>query len=552
MSPLKKPNSFEEKLKDQLDGMEWKPSESLWNRIEQNMSADSFEPSIQGKLENYEVKPTEKVWENVEAQLPESRRKNGLFWFGSIALLLLATFGAGYWFNHISEPKSIASVQTNESENKFLPTINDDYSEVVNTAPKKAPKDYLLSGPKASANSSNGNNSNKISYKQAKLTNPAKSIAEADLVQTETPKIKNTKVISKVNAPKKGKVKNKKVAVASANLSAGSEGVTPPTNVENKSTAVANFNVNKNAASPAKPEFKQKENLDAASNSGPKDALSNADTSVKPSEPKVIPETANFQSNVKDTFEEDKVFRGSSYIAPEESFTKFSLSVYAGLHLSFMNLTMPNSSNYDLQKSYDLRNEMESPGLDFAGGLLLNYHFGKGWFASAGIGIVGFQQTVKFNVMPANQTNPNYVQAKNLYVNLNDSIVAGNANTLENKYSFTEIPLWVGYQFKSEVDVHIELMGGVSYGRLNLVNAYMTDPGCIGILVVNDKESFPQFKNVFFANFAPSVMFKLNSSVELGIMPNAKISLSNMVKNEQWVQQRPALIGLNFSLRKHF
>ena len=550
MSPLKKPNSFEEKLKDQLDGMEWKPSESLWNRIEQNMSADSFEPSIQGKLDNYEVKPTEKVWENVEAQLPESRRKKGLFWFGSIALLLLATFGAGYWFNHISEPKSIASVQTNESESKLLPTINDDYTEVVNTTPKKAPKGYLLSGPKASTNSSNGKNSNKANNKQRKLTNPATSIAEAELVQTETPKTNNAKAISKVNTPKKAKVNIKKITAASANVFSSSEGIIPPTGIDNNSNSIANLNGNNNASSPAQSELKQ--NLDVASNAVPKDAIAKADTSAKPSEPKVIPETANFQSGVKDTFEENNVFRGSSYIAPEESFTKFSLSVYAGLHVSFMNLTMPNSSNYDLQKSYDLRNEMESTGLDFAGGLLMNYHFGKGWFASTGIGIVGFQQTVKFNVLPANQTNPSYVQAKNLYVNLNDSIIAGNANTLENKYSFTEIPLWVGYQFKSEADVHIELMGGISYGRLNLVNAYMTDPGCIGILVVNDKESFPQFKNVFFASFAPSVVFKLNSSVELGIMPNAKIALNNMVKNDQWVQQRPALIGLNFSLRKHF
>jgi hypothetical protein len=545
MSPLKKPNSFEEKLKDQLDGMEWKPSESLWNRIEQNMSADSFEPSIQGKLENYEVKPTQKVWENVEAQLPESRRKKGLLWFGAIAILLLATFGAGYWLNHISEPKSIALVQTDESEKKMLPAINNTTNELVNSKSKKALKADISEGSESSTNSTKNTNTNN---KQNKISNMEMPIAEADLVQTETPKFKN----AKANTPKKGKANIKKVAVATTNISSSYEGVTHPTNLENNSNGVVNLNGNINTSNPAQPELKRNENLDAASNAGYNDAIAKIDTISKPSEPKVIPETANFQSNLKDTFEENKVFRGSSYIAPEESFTKFSLSVYAGLHLSFMNLSMPSSSNYDLQKAYGLRKEMESPGLDFAGGLLLNYHFGKGWFVSTGIGIVGFQQTVNFNVLPANQTNPSYIQAKNLYVNLNDSIIAGNANTLENKYSFTEIPIWVGYQFSSEADVHIELLGGVSFGRLNLVNAYMTDPGCIGILVVNDKESFPKFKNVFFASLAPSVVFKLNSSVELGIMPNAKISLSNMVKNDQWIQQSPALIGLNFTLRKHF
>jgi hypothetical protein len=195
---------------------------------------------------------------------------------------------------------------------------------------------------------------------------------------------------------------------------------------------------------------------------------------------------------------------------------------------------------------------MESPALDFAGGLLLNYHLGKSWIISSGIGISSFKQNVKFNVLPAVQTNPNLVQPRNLYVNANDSIVAGSSNTLENKYSFTEIPVLVTYQFFRESNVHLELTAGVSYGRLNLVNAYMPDPGCIGILVATDKSSFPEFKNVFFASFAPSVAFDINSSVALGLMPNVKVSMTSMVNNPNWIQQRPYSMGLGFFLRKKF
>ncbi|MBP7511707.1 MAG: hypothetical protein KA981_07240, partial [Bacteroidia bacterium] len=88
---MKKQSSFEEKLKKQLDGTEMKPSDALWNRIEQNMYADSFEPALQEKLENYTVDPRKEVWDQVESQLPESRRKRGFIWFASVATLLLAT-----------------------------------------------------------------------------------------------------------------------------------------------------------------------------------------------------------------------------------------------------------------------------------------------------------------------------------------------------------------------------------------------------------------------------------------------------------------------------
>lgn len=542
MSPLKKPNNFEEKLKDQLDGMEWKPSESLWNRIEQNMSADSFEPTIQSKLENYQVKPTEKVWESVEAQLPESRRRKGIFWFGSIALLLLTTFGAGYWFNTISEPKTIAVNQPLVVENKPNTTQINPIPEGIKPNNETIETIIISKAPEAIA-------MEKKELKQKrKISTLAPIAASSVLDQTEKKLAKRPASNKQTNKNKTAKSNTKKVVLATNLVSENSNGIISPIVTETSSIL----------GEPAKSnELSQTKELRSANNENgsnhiAKDASPKLDSSKSQFEPKVIQESANFESNAKDTFSENKLFRGTSYIAPEESFTNFSLSVYAGMHMSFMQTKMPSSSNYSMQKSFDLRNEMETPGIDFAGGLLLNYHFGKGWFVSSGTGIVAFKQIVKFSVMPANQSNPSYIQSKNLYINLSDSIIAGNSNTLENKYSFTEIPLWVGYQFPSDGSVHFELMGGLSYGRLNLVNAYMTDPGCIGILVVNDKESFPQFQNVFFASIAPSVSYKINSSVELGLMPNLKFGLNNMVKNEQWIQQKPALLGINFTLRKHF
>ena len=133
-----------------------------------------------------------------------------------------------------------------------------------------------------------------------------------------------------------------------------------------------------------------------------------------------------------------------------------------------------------------------------------------------------------------------------------DSIMAGSGNTLESKYSFTEIPIQLTYLFKSDGAFQFGLAGGLSYGRLNLVNAYITDPNCIGLLLVSDKNAFPKFKDVFFANFSPSVSMRVNGSTSIGLIPQFKIALHSMVNNPDWIQQRPALIGLNVFLRKRF
>ena len=102
MNPLKKPSSFEEQLKKQLDGSEWKPSDALWDRIEQNIQANSFEPKLQEKLVDYAVSPSEEVWGKVAAQLPDSPKRKGLLWYGGFAVMVLFSFGVGYWINQIT------------------------------------------------------------------------------------------------------------------------------------------------------------------------------------------------------------------------------------------------------------------------------------------------------------------------------------------------------------------------------------------------------------------------------------------------------------------
>ena len=541
MSHLKQQNNFEEKLKEQLDGMEWKPSNSLWDRIEQNMDADSFEPALQNKLANYSLEPHAEVWENVEAQLPEKDNRKGFLWLSVISFVLLASFGAGYWFREVEVENKVAvnaagqsnTFQQAQTTNKV--SVRTDKNEIEKAKEKvssNAPKDkqsIQVKAAKQSIKKVKQNENNLLALRSHQRAKKALKGASS----TRTNKLRNGNILLAIQSVSTigGTV------ISSSNIVAGIIDA-------NRSQSA-----NENLANPLGRENEPKI-LDAAS------IPSNPAPNVNVKE---IPSASILMGNAADTFAENKPFRGSSYIAPEENLTNFSLTAFAGLNWGVMQLKMPATSNNaniikiaNLQNSYNLRKSMESASIDFTGGLLLNYHFHKSWFVSIGIGMTNLKQDVSFNTKTAQQPNPVLVQPVNQYVHPGDSIIAGAGNTYENKYSFTEIPLLLGYQLPSEGDFNFSLMGGVSYAQLNLVNAFMPDPACIGILVVTDKESFPKFKDVLFLSIAPAVSYKLNGSVEIGSMLQGKMALNNMVGDLQWVQQRPYLLGLNLFIRKHF
>lgn len=503
MNPLKKPNSFEEKLKKQLDGSEWKPSDALWDRIEQNMPANSFEPLLQEKLENFMVHPSEEVWGKVEAQLPSARKKRGLLWFGSLALLAILSFGSGYLLHQpsliIKEEKVLAS--HSEGANQRLPKMGKQGIKFKRSEPKRETHLPAAKGlqPKNSLRS-------EIATVKVGWSKPAMRRASGNGLKQSTHVATPDTAASEVGRFAAGAV------------------------ISNQVTEIL-----------GKTEIAQA--IPTGSGQEIKAAMP---------EPKEIMASKNMVSSQTDSFAGEQIFRGNTYMEPEETFTQFSITAMGGMHQSYMHLSKPTASSYDLDKSYALRKETDKAAFDFSGAFLVNFHAGRSWLISAGIGITSFSQRVNFNVATAMQTNPTRVQPVNQYLHASDSIMAGKGNTLESKYSFTEIPIQLSYLFKTDGDFQFGLTGGFSYGRLNLVNAYLTDPSCVGLLLADGKDAFPKFKDVFFASFSPNVSMRLNSSASIGLMPQFKIGLHSMVDNQNWIQQRPALIGLNVFLRKRF
>lgn len=520
MSPLRKRNSFEEQLRDQLGEPQWKPSEGLWDRIAQNLEEGEghFEPALREKVGDFMLEPSDAVWEGISKELPQSGRKRGLlFWLIPATSLALMAFLAGYWFR--TEEKSI-----NVQQQVAVAGSKSQQSEIQDF--KQQPK----------AKVTDGSNS---------LPEPSTSRIQENDENTEVAHIEAPLISVHANGRKNKRARQSSVVSSNGDIMTSS--------LQDEFAATTRQNTNQ----PAEPKSNLQESKGNTGklNTGPdQNKPSVTPPAVVEKKPDPIPEVREIPSTTAgkvDSTSGESVYRSNSYESVEAELTNFSIQVFAGVHQSYMFLGSPSGNAYgDVAKSLDLRKHMETPALDFSGGVSLLYHFGKGWWTGLGIGMTSFRQVVNYSVTTANGGINPRANPTGEYLNRTDSIVEGNGFRFENKYSFTEIPLQFGYQFKGDSKTHFSLSGAVSYARLNLVSAYMPDPGCVGVLVVNDVKSFPNFKDQFFITLQPSISWSLSPMIEIGTSVYAKAGLNTFVGNDSWVKQRPVAAGFGVFLRK--
>ena len=131
-------------------------------------------------------------------------------------------------------------------------------------------------------------------------------------------------------------------------------------------------------------------------------------------------------------------------------------------------------------------------------------------------------------------------------------IINGNSNTNHIKYTWTEIPITLTYSFSHKNKFGIELTAGLSYAIITKVDAAYVSYDNVGVLIVNDENRFPGIRNNFFAQFNPSVTYKVNDLVTIGASPTFKYSLTSITANENWVNQNPYFFGFCASIQRRF
>ncbi len=521
MSLLKnRNNEFERKLQEQLDDTEFKPSESLWGRIDREVNRPEFEQRVEGKIGNYQLKPYPETWEQIEAQLPppaKSRRRWGALWVASLSVIFAGAFVGGYLLSEKQTPIQSSQMMVEQLDTQV-----------------KSSNDAKQLKPEAS---SSRNTETKFEYS----TSTKKSIAITSASSV-------SKGVTSVRVSNKATTKRLTGLIAQGNQSHSSKA---QSRIVNPTILPPSYSDNDNQESTQKAALAPYQTVADITDSSaspiaqvevnkPTDKLVNEQETPPADTPKVG------QLTKLESVTDSAVTNISKNSIPSDKSAKISLTVIAGAHLGSMMLKDPNGQ---FAENIALRKQVESSELDWSGGFLLDYKLSEKWLVSSGIQFTHLSMSMTFGTTTTSRY-PTIEPGGQLIVM--DSVTQSGPNNLRIKYSWNEIPLLFTYRFNTQKRLSLETKFGVSYAIVSVVDAAMIAQNNVGVYNLKSEDAFPGFNNLFFAQAFAGIAYRLNESVTLTAMPYAKLSLNNMVSRENWVKQYPLLTGLSVGLRKSF
>ena len=527
---------FEKKLKQQLRDMEYKASDSLWDKIATEIPEDNFENTFAENVNSFESKPNSEIWNKIENQLPGTQQKNYRFlWIP----LLFVFFGSAAYFGYQFKNKQLANdngqlaISEKKLENHKLKDEKTGNKQLANNNKQEVISNDQLANNKKQLAISN----KQLEVRKGKLENRS-SLDKVDEIGNE--QLANS---DKKFEVRKGKLenKNKQEELKKVDRSSTFKNeiisdllVKSDPSVENTNTIQAQQNQDAKAIM-----FEQKNEV-LSNNIIPK-----VDSTIISN----IPPVADANKNSMDSLSNKMLVQNST---SDEKLTKFSISVISGMQNCYNHLSAPSNSSINFSENLALRKSIETPMLDWNGAFLLDYSINSNWRISSGVMVSNFSQQFQYAIQNPIGDHASIKDPSAKMNNQNDSIVNGNSYSNHIKYTWTEIPLFISYSFSQKRKIGIEITSGVSYAIISGVDASYVSNDNVGVLILTDKNGFPGVKNNFFFHFYPTVTYKLNELVQIGIAPTFKYSINSITDNSNWIQQQPYFLGLSAMLRKKF
>jgi hypothetical protein len=514
MNLFRNHKQIEKKLKHKFADFEVKPDASLWENIEKNIPEGSFESKMKALLDDGELEPSSTVWQSIESDLNDESG-NRVWWkYATLLLVILGSLSALFYTNN-----KLAKQNNSSNDVAYLA---DSKTQIKNVLP--ASKSTGLKKGLAAKKEFNT---------ESKLVNSQSSSRNSN----------NGNVTKKANTI----VNTKKVGVViMTNNSRPSIGNIAPKNIRETEGDFAEFITSNNAPTTSETNFLKDTDFiyqDKQPNQNQTvEANANIDTSL----------VNNSKPPLNNPITSDTgLIKLPEVTNDKNGLTRFSISMLAGINYCMMRLESPEAGKYPLEENMVLRRSIEQPEIDWAVQFLLNYDINKRWMLTTGFGRLLFRQSFYYNItIPETAHSPN--ESNGQMQNAGDSIVNGNAYVSNIRYSWTEIPIMLTCKFPSAKKVAFQISAGMSYAILSNLDVAMVNYDNVGILMLNEKESFPVFRNQIFTTISFGLNYSLNETVELSLLPHCKIGLRNMIENPDWVKQYPYFVGLNFGLRKKF
>ena len=564
-------NDFEKKLRDQLDETEFKPSDSLWSRIDQEVNRPEFEKRVEGKIGNYQLKPHQETWEQIEAQLPpepngKNRRK--YLWIPLTVLLFISGLGIGFWLNNLENDPNILVINGNQQQvpatSSFEIEPNHD-AEVTSSNQINIENESTIKNleskqkePKVLENQTEPlvSQTAKPTKKQIALTQSTQTVNETkqpvasdNAAITNLPKnvVSNSYSLNKKQIASAQILNKNKQPMGNGN---GGASNLPKNNVadnqsQNEKQVAPTQILNKNEGIVQHQQTDKKQPNSNENQTGKNEPADVAQQQTKPSEP--LTDTTKSVKNIIPALHDSvaNTIKPEPNLVDEERPSKISLSIMMGAHYSQMHLYTEQTT---LAKHVALRNQIESAKIDWSGAFLIDYQWKK-MLISSGVQFTHFSMGMTYGTTQATQP-PKY--EPNSQVSTNDSVTANGINNTRIKYSWNEIPLLITYRFTPHKRLGVEAKVGVSYAFISTVDAALVGQNNVGVLVVKNKESFPFVKNSIFAQAYLGLAYQVNPAITITAMPYLRYSLNSMTDSKYAVKQHPYMVGMSIGLRKHF
>lgn len=506
--------------------MEYKPSTSLWERIDSDITKDRFETGVKSSLENFEQVPYSDTWDKIAAELPAERLPNTrlkYFITGALAVLFSIGVWVGYEWNQQHQQPLVTSTLTKTPDVSIELGVTVGENESIPEAPTSAETAPQSAAPPQTP-------VKRVSAAKP-VQNEKKVAVKKDIIQPE--QVEKTFTSSEQTRPSvSAKQEPSNQVVLASN---------PSTAVSAPDRKVAKESV-ESIPKPTTTEGSIAQNEQVKRVEDAK--LVDNKTVAPQTEVREMPLFVAKQDTTPVTIEKEK------HSGEQDGLTRFSISILAGAQLGLMDYAKPKSSPYDFSNTIELRKQLERPDIDWSGGFLIDYRVTDKWMVSAGLMMTNFNQQFDYNTVSAtNPVNPNETFGP---VYTLDSVITGNAYTNRIKYSWTEIPVLVNYNIRRGMRWDLDIQAGASYAILNAVDAAMISYDNKGVFALKNKEAFPQLKNAVFVSVMPQVSYRFGQNVSVGFVPTFKYSVTSMIDNDRWVQQYPYFLGANICLRKRF
>jgi hypothetical protein len=519
MNLFRNRNNIDKKLKSKFENFEVKPQDSLWERIADDLPENNLEKAIRQKVDSYHTKPDEEMWLRIAQELEREEVHSNWWKYAPVLVLFVIASTAFVFINNEINKGAMrkAEIAQKETPTKYreqnapqMPFIEAEM--LPKTKPALASEHNVLPTRRQVPGI------NSLAPTLEKNTSP---IAQ----NTETPKAKanqathhlptptaNTNSMANTNLP------------STAHASNNAESSKSSTSLENKQQPQDAMTL---YIAEADEKAETITSIDSLQNSHNIDNNTGTDASSHIIAPSAL---------IKDDDDDDTPSR-------------ITIGVLGGVNYCMMALKSPESNRYPLVENTMLRQSIERPQLDLAVHFVLQYDINENWKISAGFGRLLFRQTFFYNITSPSTPNDEAIENPSM-INQGDSIINGNRFRSDIRYSWTEVPITIHYQKILSRRLELNLQGGISYAILSNVDMAMVNYDNIGVLLINNKNDFPSFGNSFFAHCGAGFLYTINSSVKLSVQPQYRFSLNNMVKNANWVEQRPSLLGIQIGILK--